>query len=170
MVQKRTTASPTWTTIATVPAGTTTYTDTTWKSNQGAQYQIIAVNTVGSGVPGYPMVTAYSKPAVGVLAAAPLGSTTITSVTQALAVASPVVVKWTYSATDATGFTVQRSTSNTFPANSTTTFTVGNVLTYSDTSVVTGLKKNTTYYYRVTPTNSFGSGAPSNTASLLVHP
>ena len=90
--------------------------------------------------------------------------------TQALAVGSPVVVKWTYSATDQTGFTVQRSTSNTFPANSTTTTTVGNVLTYSDTSVVVGLKKNTTYYYRVTPTNGFGSGAPSNTASLLVHP
>ena len=68
------------------------------------------------------------------MAAAPLGATVITSLTQALAVGSPVVVKWTYSATDQTGFTIQRSTSNTFPANSTTTFTVaGNVFTFSDT-------------------------------------
>jgi FtsP/CotA-like multicopper oxidase with cupredoxin domain len=168
MVQKRTTASPTWTTIATVPAGATTYTDTTWKSNQGAQYQVIAVNTVGSGVLGFPSVTAYSLPSN--VQAAPLGATTITSITQALAVGSPVVLRWTYSAADATGFTIQRSTSNTFPANSTVTTTVGNVLTYSDASVVVGLRRNTTYYYRVSPTNANGSGAPSNIASLLVHP
>ncbi len=94
----------------------------------------------------------------------------ITSVTQALAVGSPVVVKWTYSAADQTGFTIQRSTSSTF-GNGTATFTVaGNVLTFSDTGVVVGLKKSTTYYYRVIPTNANGSGAPSNTASLLVHP
>jgi FtsP/CotA-like multicopper oxidase with cupredoxin domain len=165
MVQRATSTAGPWTTIATLPAGTLTYTDKGFK--KGMVYQVIAVNTVGSGVPGYPMMTAYSLPSNQ--AAAPLGATTITSVTQALAVGSPVVVKWTYSATDATGFTVQRSTSSTF-GNGTVTFTVGNVLTYSDTSVVTGLKKSTTYYYRVTPLNANGSGAPSNTASLLVHP
>ncbi len=160
-----------WTTLATVPGGTLTYTDGTFK--KGAVYQVIAVNSVGSGVPGYPMVTAYSLPSNQ--AAAPLGVTTITSVTQALAVGSPVVVKWTYSATDATGFTVQRSTSNTFPANSTTTVTgtptlAGGVYTLNDTGVVVGLRRSTTYYYRVTPTNANGSGAPSNIVSLLVHP
>jgi FtsP/CotA-like multicopper oxidase with cupredoxin domain len=169
MVQKRTTANPTWATIATVPAGTNTYTDTTWKSNQGAQYQVIAVNTVGSGVLGFPSVTAYSLPSN--VQAAPLGVTTITSVTQALAVASPVVVKWTYSATDQTGFRIERSTSNTFPANGTTAFTVaGSVFSFNDATVVTGLKKNTTFFYRVTPTNANGSGAPSSVVSLLVHP
>jgi len=168
MVQKKA-GTGTWSTLATLPAGTLTYTDSTWKSNQGAQYQIIAVNTVGSGVPGFPSVTAYSQPSGSALAAAPLGATVITSATQALATGSPVVVKWTYSATDQTGFTIQRSTSSSF-GNGTVTFTVGNVLTFNDTSVVTGLKKNTTYYYRVTPTNGFGSGAPSNTVSLLVHP
>ncbi|HEY5912832.1 MAG TPA: hypothetical protein VJA21_19745, partial [Verrucomicrobiae bacterium] len=165
MVQKKVGTGP-WVTIGTTTVPT--FTDTTWKSNQGAQYQVIAINTVGSGVPGYPMVTAYSLPS-GV-AAAPLGATVITSVTQALPIASPVVLKWTYSATDATGFTIQRSTSNTFPANSTTTFTVGNVLTFSDTTVTTGLRRSTTYFYRVTPTNLNGSGNPSNIASLLVHP
>lgn len=168
MVQKKSGTGP-WVTIATVPAGTLTYTDTTYKPNQAAQYQVIAVNTVGSGVPNFPMVTAYSLPSN--MAAAPLGATVITSVTQALAVGSPVVINWTYSATDQTGFTVQWSTSSTFPANSTTTVTVaGNVFSYSDTTAVAGLKRSTTYYYQVIPTNANGSGAPSNTATLLVHP
>ena len=163
MVQKKV-GTAGWTTIGTTT--NTTFTDTTFKKGQAAQYQVIAVNTVGSGVPGYPSVTAYSLPSN--VAAAPLGTTTITSVTQALPVASPVVVKWTYSATDQTGFTVERSTSNTF-GNGTTTFTVPGTQ-FAQTNTITGLKKSTTYFYRVTPTNTNGSGSPSNIASLLVHP
>jgi hypothetical protein len=35
---------------------------------------------------------------------------------------------------------------------------------------LSGLIPGTTYYYQVIPTNANGSGAPSNIASLLVHP
>lgn len=172
-VQKSTSSTGPWTIIATVPAGTTTFTDTTWKKGSTAFYQVVAVNTVGSGVPNFPSVTAFS--AAVTAASAPLGNTAITSLTQAAALASPVVVKWTYSAADQTGFKVERSTSNTFPANGTTLVTgvptlSGGVYTLNDPSVVLGLKKNTTYYYRVTPQNANGLGLPSNIASLLVHP
>ncbi len=173
IVQKLVSGSTTWTTLATVPAGVLTYTDTTWKAKQGATYRVIAVNTVGSGVAGFPSATAYSPPSGTVQASAPLGVTNIYSVTQALAVGSPIVVNWTYSATDQTGFQIQMATSNTFPANSTITsinYTTAAVSGFTATLKVPALKKNTTYYFRVIPTNLYGSGTPSNVPSLLVHP
>ena len=164
LVQKKVGAAP-WTSIATLPAGTLTYLDTTWNPGQNAQYQVVAVNTVGSGIPGYPSVTASSQPSS--VLGPPVGATTITSLTQAAPVGSRVVVRWTYSATDQTGFTIQRSPNANFPANNTVSFTVaGNVLTYSDQ---VGNNVSRTYYYRVTPTNVSGSGQPG-TGSLLVHP
>jgi FtsP/CotA-like multicopper oxidase with cupredoxin domain len=164
VVQKRVGAGP-WTTLATLPAGTVTYTDTTWRATQAAQYQVIAVNTVGSGIPGYPSLTATSVPSN--LAGPPAGATTISSLTQLNPLGSPVVLIWTYSAADQTGFTVQRSTSITFPAASTVSYVLGNVLTYSDTALP-GTSR--TFYYRVIPTNALGSGQPSGTGTILVHP
>jgi FtsP/CotA-like multicopper oxidase with cupredoxin domain len=184
MVQKKTGTGP-WVTIASLTAGTLAYTDTTFKQNTGSQYQVLAVNAVGSGVAGFPGVVAYSPPSN--IAAAPLGTTiipltvlvgtppattTVPNPNQAGPLGSPVIVKWSYNAIDQTGFTVQRSTSSTFPATSATaTFTVAaSAGSFTDTAVVTGLKKNTAYYYRVTPFNINGTGLPSNTGTILVHP
>ncbi len=168
LVQKKVGTGP-WVNLASVPANTLTYTDGTYKNNQAAQYRVIAVNTVGSGVPGYPNVTMNSLGVTVNSPTVPLGVVTISSVTQAAAVGSPAVVKWTYSAVDQTSFTIQWSTSSNFSQNTTSSATVaGNVFTYS--AAITGLRRSTLYYFRVTAANANGSGTPSATSSLLVHP
>ena len=69
-------------------------------------------------------------------------------------------ISWTDNATDETGFKIERSDRNN--ANFVQIATVGaNVTSFSDT----GLKKNTTYYYRVRATNANGDSAYSNEAS-----
>lgn len=68
-------------------------------------------------------------------------------------------LKWTDNATDETGFRVERSTNGT---SFTQIATLGaNAIAYSST----GLKANTTYYYRVRAFNSAGNSTYSNTAS-----
>jgi hypothetical protein len=70
-------------------------------------------------------------------------------------------LSWTDNATDETGFKIERSKRvNTDYAQ---VATVGaNVTSYSDT----GLKKNTTYFYRVRATNANGDSAYSNEDSV----
>ncbi len=146
-----------------VGANITTFTDTTFKPNQlPYYYRVFAINTVGdTATPGFPTMTANSAFAV---VGAPLGATTLNPLTQAAPTKSPVVLTWSYSGTDQTGFTIQRATNAGFTAGL-TTFKVGNVLTYSDTSIKVGV----TYYYRVAATNALGTGSWSNTQSILTH-
>ena len=67
----------------------------------------------------------------------------------------------------ATSYTVQRSTSNTFPTGATTVTTTG--LT-TPTLAVTGLTGNTTYYFHVSATNTAGTSAYSGTLTQLTIP
>ncbi|MCF7954780.1 MAG: DUF6288 domain-containing protein [Phycisphaerae bacterium] len=73
---------------------------------------------------------------------------------------SQIDISWTDNATNETGFKIERSDRNN--GNFVQIATVGaDVTSFSDT----GLKKNTTYYYRVRATNASGDSAYSNEAS-----
>lgn len=168
-----------WSTLATVNSttqnvagGTITYTDSTYKSSGTPySYRVIATNRVGatkssnfttSSGGAYPVMNADS--AASNIVGPPTGTTTL-SVSQAAAAKSPVVLKWTYSAADQTGFTIQRATNSTFTSGLTTIKVAGNVTQYSDSP-----KAGTLYYYRVMPTNFLGNGSWSNVVSITPHP
>jgi FtsP/CotA-like multicopper oxidase with cupredoxin domain len=79
---------------------------------------------------------------------------------------SGVELQWLDNSMSATSFTVERSENSTFPAGSTTAFTVavtqcglqtGCVRTYKDASAVPA----TGYYYRVSASNTVGSSVPN---------
>ena len=73
-----------------------------------------------------------------------------------------VVLTWTAPASDGgaavSGYKIYKATS---PGQETYAFTVGNVLTYTDTAVV----NDQTYYYYITATNAVGESTPSNEVS-----
>jgi hypothetical protein len=142
----------------------TTFTDTSYKSKQTPYYyRVFANNVVGdTATTNFPTISANS--AFSNTVGAPTGTTAL-SVSQAAATKSPVVLNWTYTATDQTGFTIQRATNNTFSAGLTTIKVAGNITTYSDTKI----KAGTPYFYRVMPTNDLGIGSPSNTVSITPH-
>jgi FtsP/CotA-like multicopper oxidase with cupredoxin domain len=169
----------TWTSLAALNSTTmattgsnVTYTDASYKSNGTPYYyRVLAFDTVGSTAASnftasaggtYPTLTASS--AASNVIGPPAGSTSL-AVSQAAAAKSPVVLNWTYSGTDQTGFTIQRATDAAFTTGLTVTNVAGNVFTYSDTKA----KAGTLYYYRVIPTNFLGSGSPSNTVSINPH-
>ncbi|MEI6796958.1 MAG: hypothetical protein WCK39_08835, partial [Methanomassiliicoccales archaeon] len=123
-------------------------------------YRVEAANAVGNGPWSNTLsVVLDTRP--------PTGVTALTSVTQAVPLRSPVVLSWSYSGSDQTGFVIQRATNAAFTAGL-RVINVGNVLTYSDP--VAGLRPGTTYYYRVVATNLAGNGATwSSSMNILVH-
>lgn len=126
-------------------------------------YRVAAKSVVGSGVAGYPSITNTS--AWSNVIGPPSGLTTLSSVTQAAARRSPVVLNWSIAGNGQTGFIIQRATNANF-TRGLTQFTVGgNVFTFSDTTWRAGV----TYYYRVVPTNFLGNGTPSNSVSITPH-
>ena len=173
-VQRAKTANGPWTTLATLmaPAGTgstLTYTDTTYKANQKPYYyQVFANNVVGdtavytSPAIGFPRKSADSAPATF---GPPAGTITVNTLTQATSRKSPVAVKWTYSGTGQTGFTIQRATNAAFTAGLKTFQAGANATQYTDGSMSAGV----TYYYRVAAFNFLGNGSWSNAMSILAH-
>jgi hypothetical protein len=84
-----------------------------------------------------------------------------TGLTATVNSATSVTLNWVTTATTATGYTIQRSTTSTFPAGATTvSFNVlGNATnTYTDTTAAA----NTSYYYEVLAYNGSGNSAWSN--------
>ena len=77
--------------------------------------------------------------------------------------ATQILVIWTYSLTDNTGFLLQRSTDSgsTWPTNFRTNAAATQ---YADVAVSVG----GTYWYRVAATNTFGTGNFSSTASIFL--
>lgn|GEM_PF-5500690 len=170
-VVKRSTDGTTWTTVGTrdQPLGNTnlhgqrTFTDITSSATTPYMYRILAENTVGhgSGMPSM-RVRSTSDPIGANVPTAPTG------LTAALA-GSPlrVALTWNDTATNETGFVIQRSTNNgaTFtdlisvPAKTGT-----GAVTYADTTVATP----NTYVYRVAAQSGLGPQAWSNTATIKV--
>ena len=139
-------------TTFTVGANVVTFTDNTVSAVTTYYYRIRATNAAGTSA--WSNTAAATTPSP--FPATPSG---LTATAQS---ATSVLLNWTDNATNETGFTIQRSTSATFPANP-TSFTVGaNVTTFTDTTAV----QLTTYYYRVRAFNVAGPSAWSNVANV----
>jgi FtsP/CotA-like multicopper oxidase with cupredoxin domain len=117
-------------------------------SNPPWYYRVLAFNTVGSGVPGYPSMTAnsaYSATATVQGVAAPLLAPS--NLTAAMVTGPGVRLNWTDNSSNETGFQIQRATDAAFTANLVTyAIVAANTTTYvNGLNIVVG----TTYYYRV---------------------
>jgi hypothetical protein len=132
--------------IGTASATVTTFSDTKTASNTTYYYRVAALNAAGTG--NYSNVAVYG----GVLSAPTgLAATAVSG--------SEIDVVWTDNSSTETAFLVDRSPDgNTFSQ-------IASLPAGSTSYASKGLTANTTYYYRVRAQSSFGSSAPSNTAS-----
>src|SRR5439155_1751185 len=121
-------------------------------------YQVSAVNNVGEG------------PRSNEASATPTAPATPPGAPQGLvATAGDATVTLTWSAPSSNGgspITNYRIDRGTASGGETLKATIGNVLTYSDTSVTNGV----TYYYQVSAVNAAGEGPRSNEASATPSP
>src|SRR5205814_1934323 len=132
------------TTIASGQAGLT-YGDTGLTPGTIYRYTIVATNSVGDGAASAASINATTL----VIPAA------VTTPTFGVIAATSIVVNWT-AAANATGYSIKRATDSAMTLN-VVTFTVGNVLTYSDNVANSGANApaaNTTYYYEIAGTTS----------------
>ena len=134
--------------LATTPATTKSYSDTSVTAGTSYQYRVRATNAAGNSAP--------SNIATATPLTPPVAPGTLTAT---VASGNQVNLAWVNNATNQTGFTVERSTDATNFAMITSLDDTAR--TYSDTTVVAG----TTYTYRVYAVNAAGPSAYSNTAS-----
>jgi len=135
--------------IATAPAfastGTVTFTDTSvtaLASNATYAYRVAAVNGAS--------VSSFSNTASVVVPALPAIPTNFTAVNGPNANKSrSVVLNWIDNANNETGFTVQRATNSAFTQGLTTINVGANVTSIT----LTGLSKNTQYWFRIRANN-----------------
>ncbi len=139
-----------FTQIATAPArnntGNVTYVDTTAVATSTVTtyaYRVAAVNIAGTSA--YATSAAVSVPA---LPAAPTNFTVVNGPNSNNQ--RSVNLSWIDNSTNETGFTIQRATNASFTGNSVTTV---NVAANTTTLSVTGLNRNTTYYFRIRVNN-----------------
>src|SRR5881392_1485788 len=135
-----------------------TYTDTTVTNGVTYYYQVSALNNVGEGPRSNEASATPTAPATPPGAPQVLGAT-----------AGDATVTLTWSAPNSNGgspitkYRIYRGTSSN---GETLKATIGNVLTYTDTSVTNGV----TYYYQVSAVNGAGEGPRSNEASATPSP
>jgi len=150
VLQRSLTSNSGFTTIATLPANTTTYVNSGLSGSTTYYYKVQATNSAGGST--------WSNTANATTTAGPPNAPS--NLTAAASGSSVINLAWTDNSTDETGFVLQRSLTSgsgfttiaTLPANTTT-------------YVNSGLTGSTTYYYRVQATNAAGSSAWSNTAN-----
>src|SRR5438034_762887 len=145
--------APSTETLLTTVGAVTSYTDTAVTNGVTYYYQVSAVNNVGEG------------PRSNEASATPTAPATPPGAPQGLvATAGDATVTLTWSAPSSNGgspitnYRIYRSTTG---GGETLQATIGNVLTYSDTSVTNGV----TYYYQVSAVSNVGEGPRSNEAS-----
>jgi subtilase family serine protease len=145
VVQRSANGGSTWTTLGSVSATATTYTDSTASAGTTYSYRVYASNgSVNSATSNVASVTTIPAAPQNVAATA--------------ASASQINVTWSNVA-GATGFRVDRST------DGATWSTVGTVGSGVTSFANTGLAAGTTYSYRVLATNGSGTSAASGTVS-----
>jgi hypothetical protein len=144
---ERSTDGATYTVIATLPAligtGTVTYSDaiTTSTSNVTYTYRVRAGNVFFSN---------YSNTASATVPALPVMPTNFTVVNGPLVKKlDSVILNWIDNSSNETGFTIQRATNSLFTQGLTTVTVPANTTTLS----VTGLAKNTQYWFRIRANN-----------------
>lgn len=139
--------------LITIPANTTSYTDTGLGSSATYYYKIQATNSGGNSTWSN-QASAKTDTPPATIPAAPsnlIATSTGTSV---------INLTWTDNATNETSYILQRSLAS--GSGFATIATIGaNTTTYSNT----GLNSSTTYYYRVQAANGGGSSAWSNIAA-----
>jgi len=146
-IERKTGASGTYSTLTSVSANITTYTDYNLAPNTEYYYRVRAYNgSVYSAYSNEVSMTTQTLNAPSSLTAAALSS-------------SQIKLTWTDNSSDETYFYIERKTvaSGTY---STLTYVGANVTTYTDSSV----SDNTEYYYRVRAYNGGGYSAYSNEA------
>jgi len=149
LIQRSSDGGLTWPNFISVPArtgtGSVTYNDniTAGPANITYTYRVAAVNVAGSSV-----FTSNASATVPAMPATPsnLNATNVATTTNQRTVG----LTWTDNSSNETGFTIQRATNANFTGNSVTTVNVGaNVTSYT----VTGLSKNTQYWFRIRANN-----------------
>ena len=135
-------------TIATLPANTKTYADTSFALGATYTYRIAAVNLVGQ--------SAY---ATSNTVAAPLPPTAPSLFTGVNGTNNgtlrSVILSWKDNSATETGFTIQRASNSAFTLNLNSVTTNANVITLTQSN----LTANTKYYYRIRANNASGSSA-----------
>ena len=150
-IVQRSTNGSSYTDVQTLPANSTTWTDTGRPDNTTYYYRVYARNATGSS-------TFSNVLMVSTLLAIP-------DAPSALAVegftASSIELSWTDNSDNESGFEIERSTSSA-PGSFALIHTTGiNATGYTNT----GLNEVTTYYYRVRATNLAGKSGYSNVVS-----
>jgi len=143
-IERSSDGGATFTEIATVGANVTGYTNTELAASTTYAYRIRAYNVVGN--------SSYTNTASATTAATPVPAAP-SSLNAAAASASQIRLAWSDNSTNETGFKIERSTNGT---NWTQVATPGaNATSHLDG----GLRKKTTYYYRVRAYNTDGNSA-----------
>lgn len=140
--------------IATLPAGSTSYSDLAVAVDNSYRYRVRGVNTVGAG--------AYS-PEAAANTIRPAAPTDLAAVTVS---ATQVDLSWTDASTNESGFRVERCAGASCTDFQLVTSVAAEVEAFADLTVVSG----TVYRYRVLATNVAGTSAPSNLAIADVRP
>ena len=142
--------------IATLPANTTSYSDTTVSPETTYYYRVKAHNSWGDS--GYSNVVNVTTPACGTPPSAP------SNLTAEATSSDTIELSWTDNSDNEDGFKIERKEAGgTYSEIATVS---ANTTSYTDT----GLNPNTTYYYRVKAYNSFGESSYSNEAHATTPP
>jgi hypothetical protein len=141
---ERSTDGTVWTAVAaSLPANTTSYSDTGASPSTSYQYRINASNVNGT--------SAWSNTASATTSGIPPGAPAGLSATQVSS--SRIDLAWTDTATSETGFVLERASDSTF-AGATSIALPPNATTYSDTGLADGV-----HWYRVRAVNDTSASA-----------
>ncbi|WP_458008562.1 glycosyl hydrolase family 8 [Flavobacterium sp. PL002] len=152
---ERAVGSGSYTQIATVGAGVIVYNDTALPANV-YNYRVRATNATGD--------SSYSNVASGTTAAPATAPSIPSDLLVSVVSNSQINLSWTDTATNETGFKIERASGN---GSYSQIATVGaGVVTYNNTA----LTANTLYNYRVRATNNIGDSGYSNIASGTTTP
>jgi transcriptional regulator CtsR len=151
-IERKTGASGTYSQIATVGAGVTTYQDAGLTASTQYYYRVRATNTGGDSDYSNEANATTQPPPPPPAAPTGLGATAVSG--------SQINLAWSDNATNESGFKIERKTGSGGTYIQIATVGTG-VTVYQDT----GLAGSTQYYYRVRATNLSGDSAYSNEAN-----
>ncbi|MBL7851202.1 MAG: fibronectin type III domain-containing protein [Cyclobacteriaceae bacterium] len=142
----------TFTEIATVTAGTTSYQNTGLTASTSYSYRVVAFNAAGNS--SYSNTATATTPATTTVPTAP-ANLTATAVSS-----SQINLAWTDNSSNEQGFKIERAPGGTTTFAEITTVGAG-ITSYSNT----GLTASTSYSYRVRAYNTAGNSGYTNTAT-----
>ena len=145
-VIQRATDGVTFSDLATVEAGITTYDDLAVFGNYTYTYRVAAVNA--NGTSAFAVSNPVTVPADATPPAAP-SNLSATNVTQ-----TTLTLIWQDNSINEANFIIQRATNSSFTKGLVTITVDPNATSYNDA----GLRRGTTYYYRIQAVNLFNDG------------